>query len=188
VKFLICMTLAAVTLSAAPDSQKRSKGEPEFFSLTVDAKGATGSSAASMKLQLDRYVADKDRDAVTEALKSGGSAAFLEALRKAPPIGKLTAGEKTFAVRWATETPTRNGRTIVVVVDSPVFFLGGGEVDAKPREGFDVGVIRFDFDNSGLGSGTMAAAARVKPGGPTGVQVDDYAQQPAKVRVIKVYS
>ncbi len=187
-KFLICMTLAAVTLGAAPDLDQRSKNQPEFFNLTVDAKGSTGSAAASMKLQLDRFVADSDREGVTEALKSGGSAAFLAALRKAPAIGKLTVGEKTFTIRWATETPIKNGRTIIVVTDSPVFFMGGGEVDAKPREGYDVGVIRFDFDNSGIGNGTMAAAARIKPGGPTGVQVDDYAAQPAKVRVMKAYS
>jgi hypothetical protein len=35
-------------------------------------------------------------------------------------------------------------------------------------------VLEFTVDSVGLGSGTMAPAARVKPGGPTGVQVDDY--------------
>jgi hypothetical protein len=188
VKLLICLILASVTLSAASTSQRRSKGESEFFSLTADVQGATGSSAASMKLQLDRYMADSDRAAVTEALKTGGSGAFLEALRKAPGLGKLTAGNQTFTVRWATQTPIKNGRTIVVVTDSPVFFLGGGELDAKPREGYDVGVLRFDFDDAGLGFGTMAPAARVKPGGLTGVQVDDYGRQPAKVRITKVDS
>ena len=33
----------------------------------------------------------------------------------------------------------------------------------------------------GLGSGRMAMAARVKSGGPSGVQIDDYAQQPVKL-------
>ena len=186
-KFFVCLTLAAATLSAAPLAQRKAKG-PEFFNVTAHVSGAAGNSAASMKLQLDRFVADSDRAAVTEALKSGGSAAFLAALKKAPALGQLTAGKRTFTVRWATETPIKNGRTIVVVTDSPVFFVGGGELDAKPREGYDVGVLRFDFDDSGVGDGTMAAAARVKPGGPTGVQVDDYGQQPTKVRIMRAYS
>ena len=186
-KFYVCMTLAAVTLSAAPTFQRKSNG-PEFFNLTVEAKAETGNSAASMKLQLDRYVADSDRDAVTQALKTGGTAAFLAALKKAPALGQLTAGNRTFTVRWATQTPIKNGRTIVVVTDSPVFFVGGGELDAKPREGFDVGVLRFDFDDAGIGAGTMAAAARVKPGGPTGVEVEDYGKQTTKVRIVKAYS
>ena len=69
-----------------------------------------------------------------------------------------------------------------------MFFVGGGEVDAKPREGYDVGALKFDFDDAGIGAGTMAAAARVKPGGPTGDKVDDTAKQPTKVRIMKVYS
>ena len=36
----------------------------------------------------------------------------------------------------------------------------------------------MQVDNAGMGTGEMAAAARVKPGGETGVQVDDYADQP----------
>ena len=91
-------------------------------------------------------------------------------------------------MRWATETPIKNGRTIVVVTDSPVFFIGGGDLDAKPREGYDVGVLRFNFDDAGVGDGTMAPAARVKPGGPTGVDVEDYGQLPTKVRVMRAYS
>ena len=186
-KFVVCLTLAGAALSAAPLAQQKPKG-PEFFNVTAHVSGAAGNSAATMKLQLDRFVADSDREAVTEALKTGGSAAFLAALKKAPALGQLTAGKRTFTVRWATETPIKNGRTIVVVTDSPVFFVGGGELDAKPREGYDVGVLRFDFDDSGVGEGTMAAAARVKPGGPTGVQVDDYGQQPTKVRIMRAYS
>ena len=84
VKFLICMTLAAVTLGAAPDSQKRSKDEPEFFSLTVDAKGATGSSAASMKLQLDRYVAEW-RDG---RLEIGGAELLAAGVPEGPAVGR----------------------------------------------------------------------------------------------------
>ena len=163
-------------------------GRHGLFDLTVDAKGGAGSAAASMKLQLDRYVADSDKDAITKALKTGESATFLEALKKAPALGTLTVGTKTFTVRWATQTPIKNGRTIVVVTDSPVFFIGGGELDAKPREGFDVGVVKFDFDTAGIGAGTMSMAARLKPGGPTGVQVDDYGPQLAKVRIMKIYS
>ena len=183
----LCLTLAASTLSVAPSAQPKGKG-PEFFNVTAHVSGAAGNSAATMKLQLDRFVADSDREAVTEALKTGGSAAFLAALKKAPVLGQLTAGKRTFTVRWATQTPIKNGRTIVVVTDSPVFFIGGGDLDAKPREGYDVGVLRFNFDDAGVGDGTMAAAARVKPGGPTGVEVEDYSQLPTKVRIMKAFS
>jgi hypothetical protein len=36
-------------------------------------------------------------------------------------------------------------------------------------------------DDVGLGKGSMAAAAKVKPGSDGGVQVDDYADKPIKL-------
>ena len=55
-----------------------------------------------------------------------------------------------------------------VVTDQPMFFVGGGAADAKPRAGYEVAVIEMTVDNVGLGKGTMTAAARVKPGGDAG--------------------
>jgi ribulose-phosphate 3-epimerase len=52
---------------------------------------------------------------------------------------------------------------------------------AKPRAGFDVAVLRVEIDDIGLGSGVMAAAARLKPAPDGGVQIDDYAEQPVKL-------
>ena len=46
------------------------------------------------------------------------------------------------------------------------------------RAGYDVAVIEMRVDDAGLGTGSMAAAAKVKPGGETGVVIDYYAAQP----------
>ena len=83
-----------------------------------------------------------------------------------------------------TATPQYVG-TIAIVTESPLFFVGGGEVDAKPRKGFEVAVIQLEVDSIGLGTGTMAAAARVRPGGATGVQIDDYAETPVKLVTVR---
>jgi len=65
-----------------------------------------------------------------------------------------------------------------VVTDQPIFFIGGGRPDAKPREGYEVAVIELQVDNVGMGKGSMTAAARVKPGGENGVQIDAYEGKP----------
>ena len=65
-----------------------------------------------------------------------------------------------------------------------MYFVGGGNVNAKPREGYELAVVQFDIDDSGVGQGTMAAAARIKPGGPNGFIIDDYAEQPIKLTSI----
>jgi hypothetical protein len=163
----------------------RNVGAPETFSANAHvAQGSSGAAAATLQVQIQRYTPDADRTAVETALKTGGYAAFLTALRKAPEVGFVEMGGQKYPIRWARQTPSANGRTIVVVTDKPVFFVGGGQVDAKPRAGYDVAVLRIQVDDVGLGSGTMAAAARVKPGGESGVQIDDYADAPIKLTTV----
>jgi len=173
--------VALLILAAAPAGvlSQQQRGAPELFTANVQATAASGASAAaSVQIDIRRYTPDAERTAVENALKGGGYPAFLTALRKAPEVGTVSMGTQKWAIRWAREQPTPQGRTIVVVTDTPIFFLGGARANAKPRAGYEVGLIRMQVDNAGMGTGEMAAAARVKPGGETGVQVDDYADQP----------
>jgi hypothetical protein len=141
--------------------------------------------AAYVDIHIDKYSADKDRDAMVATFKSGGYPALVTALRKAPQVGTVKVGADTFVVRWAREERSgENKRTISVVTDKPMLFVGGGSVTAKSREGYELAVIQFDMDDSGNGSGTMAAAAKIKPGGPNGFEIDDYADQPIKLTTI----
>ena len=84
-------------------------------------------------------------------------------------------------VRWARELKTPQGRDISLVTDAPVYFVGGGAANPKSREGFELAVVRLMVDEIGLGSGTMAAAARVKPDGAGGVVIEDYAAETIKL-------
>jgi len=186
---LISLALAVALAGGSTQSTKpKPPTLPETFTANANVVGKAGAAAATFKIRLDRYVADHDRDAIRGALKSGGYPAFLTALRAAPALGELTHGGETFTVRWATQEPVKNGRTIVVITDKPVAFVGGGAINAKPRAGYEVALVRFNMDDAGLGSGEMAAAARVKPGGETGVVIDDYAEKPIKlVTVTKAF-
>jgi hypothetical protein len=180
--FLISLALAVAVTGAGTQSARKPPPVPETFRANANVTGTAGAGAATLKIRIDRYVADHDRDTIRAALKSGGYAAFLPVLRAAPVLGQITMADQTFTIRWATQEPIANGRAIVVVTDQPVFFVGGGAVNAKPRAGYEVAVIRIEIeDNAGFGRGEMAAAARVKPGGTTGVVIDDYAEKPIKL-------
>jgi hypothetical protein len=176
--------LALVAMSAPVFSQN--PGAPETFTANLQATGATGgAAAATIDISVRRYTPEADRKAVEEALKTGGYAGFLAALRKAPEVGNVTVADRKWAIRWAREQPSgKYTRRIVVVTDQPIFFVGGGRTDAKPREGYEVAVIQFEVDNAGMGKGSMAAAARVKPGGEAGVQIDDYADKPINLTTV----
>lgn len=182
----VCASLPIVMHA---QNKKLPKG-PEEFSINAQATGDAGAQASQFVIAIDRYNTDQERDVLATALKQGGYPAFLPALRKSPLVGHLKAGTQQFDIRYAyqresTNTATGGGRTIVIVTDKPVFFVGGGAVQAKPREGYEVAVAQFQVDEVGLGQGTMAMAARVKPGGPAGVEIDDYAEKPVKLSTVR---
>jgi hypothetical protein len=177
----LALLVGTTALTGQADVARRNAGPPEVFSANAQVKAAGGAGAATLLMQIERYTPDADRTVVESALKQGGYAAFLNALRKAPQVGQVQLGDQKIAIRWARQTETPAGRTIVLVTDQPLFFVGGGAANAKPRTGYDVALIQMTVDTIGLGSGTMAAAARVRPGGDAGVQVDDYADAPIKL-------
>jgi hypothetical protein len=174
---------ALLLVAFSPGEARQSASAPETFTANIQALGAKGgAAAATIEIDIRRYTPDADRTAVETALKTGGYAAFLTALRKAPEVGSVSLADKKWAIRWAREQPSgKYGRRIVVVTDQPMFFIGGGAADAKPRAGYEVAVIEMTVDNVGLGKGTMTAAAKVKPGGDAGVRIDDYAEKPIQL-------
>jgi hypothetical protein len=177
------IVLSAICLTAAPaDTQNRgSLGAPETFRANAQAKGELGVAAAYIQVVIQRYTPDAERAALEGALEAGGYPAFLTALRIASDVGYVEHGTSRFTIRYARETKTAKGRTIDVVTDRPVYFLGGGAPEAKPRAGFHVAALHMEIDDVGWGSGVMAAAARLKPAPDGGVQIDDYAEQPIKL-------
>ena len=157
-------------------------GAPEMFSATAQAKNAAAAVAGTLEVRVNRYTPDFDRKTVEEALRLGGYPRFVMAIRNAPEVGQLVlAGGQPYAIRYARERVEAGGRTIVLVTDRPVFFVGSGRAGAKPRAGYEVAVIRIQMDGKGQGRGTMAAAARVRPDGDGGVLLDDYAEEPIEL-------
>jgi len=181
----ICV-IASLLALVPSQGEPRKWTTPETFVAKAEVRsGETAVASANVTIQVDRYTKDADRTAMENALKHGGYPGFLTALRKAPAVGHIEAGDRKFTIRWAREVADGTGRTISVVTDAPIFFVGGGAADAKPRAGYELAVVQLKMDASGIGEGSMAAAARVKPGGPTNVQVDSYADQPLKLLSVR---
>ena len=177
---LTAVLLLGVPVFMGAQTDPPTTGAPEIFSATAQAKNATGAVSGMLEVRLRRYTPDFDRKTVEAALKEGGYPQFLLALRNAPEVGQLVlAGSEPFAIRYAREKVDAGGRTILIVTDRPVFFIGGGRsAGTKPRAGYEVAVLQIQLNSKGQGSGSMAAAARVRPDGDGGVLLDDYAEEP----------
>ena len=70
------------------------------------------------------------------------------------------------AIRYAREKVEAGGRTIVLVTDRPVLFLGSARGRRPSRAPATKSPLsQIQVDGTGRGKGTMAAAARVRPDG-----------------------
>jgi hypothetical protein len=184
------LTLAALSFVLMTSALVRSQAPApapapavaETYTAMLQVKGQATAST-TIRIDLQRYTPDRDREPVENGLKFGGYPAFLAALRKARKVGTVTGADRTWTIRWASARPTPGGRKIVLITDQPMYFLGGGAMDAKPRAGYEIGVIQLEVDEKGNGTGSVAAAARVKPG-EDGVVVDDYGDQ--RIEIAKV--
>jgi hypothetical protein len=177
----ICVMASLLALGPS-QGEPRKWTAPETFVAKAEVRsGETAVASAPVTVQVDRYTPEADLKTMQEALRVGGYPGFLTALRKAPVVGYVEAGGKKFPVRWSRQVPDGANRTISIVTDTPIFFVGGGNVDAKPKAGYELAVLQLKMDSSGIGEGSLAAAARVKPGGETGVVIDQYADQPIKL-------
>ena len=180
-KILMTVLLLGAATWVGAQTARPAATAPEVFSGTAQIKNATGAASGTIEVRLSRYTPDFDRNTVETALRLGGYPRFLTTLRNAPEVGQLVlAGGEPYAIRYAREKVDAGGRTIIVVTDKPVFFVGGARTDpkAKPRAGYEVGVLQIQVDGTGRGKGTMAGAARVRPDGDGGVLLDDYAEEP----------
>jgi hypothetical protein len=181
------LTLVALSFVLLTSSLVRAQTPPpaaaaEVYTATLQVKGQATAST-TIRIDLRQYTPDRDREPIEKGLKFGGYPGFLAALRKGRKVGTVATSDKTWDIRWASARPTPGGRKIVLVTDQPMFFLGGGAIEAKPRAGYEVGVIQMEVDEKGSGTGSVAAAARVKPG-EDGVVVDDYGDQ--RIEITKV--
>ena len=143
------------------------------------AQSATASVNASISISVERPMEESRRVRVTDGLKYNGYPGFLKVLRAIPPVGTIGLAGRQVEIRYAYEQPHKQGRRLVLVADRPLFFLGGDP--AKARAGYELTIVELIVDANGGVIGTMAGAARVKPG-PDGVpMLDDFAEIPVRL-------
>ena len=180
---LLAVAVAVTTLTAG---QRKPGDVPADYSAILQVVGQLGAASASMRVHIDGYTTDGDRTTLLNALRLNGYQAFLPAFRKLPAVGYVQVNEQKWNLRWAQQQPRELGLVITAATDQPIDVVGGGNLDAKPRAGYEMAVIRFEVDTIGMGTGTMAAAARIKPtADATSVEVDDYATTPLTITSVR---
>jgi hypothetical protein len=168
----------AVVLLSLPVVQAAQSNVSYPLDVTLDARTKTEVAAvnASVTISLNRLMEESRRQRVLTALKENGYPGFLTVLRSLPPVGVVRIGKREVEIKFAHEAASPQGRRLVLVADQPLFFLANDP--DKRRAGYELTMVELTIDQKAEISGRMAGAARVKPGGETGVVLDTFGEEP----------
>src|SRR4051794_1944221 len=85
---LLAVLPVLLIVSLMSGEARQQAGAPETYTANLEAVGAQGGAVtATIQIDIRRYTPEAERTAVQAALTSGGYAAFLTALHKAPEVG-----------------------------------------------------------------------------------------------------
>jgi hypothetical protein len=173
-------------VSVAVAAPVRAQAGAETFTATASVKTAAAATAtAPVTIVVSRKMSQDEADNLTAAFKNGGAPALRKALDGVPATGSVRLGDGAETpTRLTVERTTDKGRLLTIVTDKPLLFLGAGLPGAKPKDGYDFGVIDLEVDSAGTGAGTLSPAATitVKNGAFT---VDDYSSELVRLTGVK---
>lgn len=173
----------AVTLAVAAGLAAGAAQYPRDINVTAEYRTENVSMTAKVTIHVDQLMRESNHERLITALRQGGYASFLPLFQRLPVLGYVQLDERKVDLRYARSQATEKGERLILVTDGPLYFVAGGAPDAKTRAGYALSIIDLHLDATGAGSGTMAAAARVKPDAEGNVVVDDYAENPIAVTV-----
>ncbi len=184
--FAALAIVGGIVVSFAPRVAGQKPGDvPVDFTANAEVTTALAKATTTVRIHIDSYTSDRDRNILLSALRMNGYQNFLPAFKRTPVVGYVQIKDQKWDLRWAAQTVSGSTQTVTAATDKPLFFLGGGDTDPKSRRGYEMAVIRLELDSAGKGTGVLNAAARVKPNADaTNVIVDDYADEPVTLTTV----
>jgi hypothetical protein len=147
----------------------------ETISADARVKSAGGVTAtAPVTVTLKRYSSDADRASLMAALKKGGTADARLWLQKQGDLGSVQVGTRQTPIKYAYARATGGGRLITVVTGEPIVFIGAGVPDAKPKTGYDLGLVMLDTMTTGPGRGELVPATKIRLNADGAIATEDY--------------
>ena len=164
---------ACLTAAAAFVPQGR-QGTAETYTADASVKRANGSQAsAKLTATIRTWATDAERDALVAAVKKGGTAAR-DLLAKRANAGSIQVGAAPTPVKYAYARSVGSGRLITLVTAQPIHYVGGDAPNAKPKAGYDLGLVLLQVEGATPGTGEVAPAAKVKVDDKGAIVTEDY--------------
>jgi hypothetical protein len=168
----VCVISLIVFNCAVPLARGQAK---ETITAEATVKSAGGANAtAPLTVTIERFATDAEREALAAAVKQGGTAAARDLLAKRGDVGTIQVGAQRTPLKYAYARDTGSGRLITAVTAVPIAFIGAGLPDAKPKAGYDLGLVLLEVSASGPGHGELSPAAKIRVDDQGAFVTEDY--------------
>jgi hypothetical protein len=169
---LAASALAGLVLVAPAHGQAAG----EAFTAMASVKSDDLTGTAPVRIVIKHWATDAERAKVMKALHDGGSAAAKAVLAKMRDSGSLELAKTKGAIKYAYARSTGSGRIVTVVTAKPLYHMGGGLPDAKPKAGYDIAIALLVLEADGTGHGELSPAAKVTADDSGAIVVEDYGE------------
>lgn len=169
------MITAILTLVIVPAALVAQGGET--YSATASVKTGNATASKAVTFHVDRFMTDAEREKLVPVVKSSDGAAIVKALAALPDIGYVTVGDAKTPVKYAYARPTGSGRLVTIVTAKPLGFIGSKAPNAKPTDGYELGIALLVLDAAGNGDGEVSPAARIKVDANGAIVTSDYSHE-----------
>jgi hypothetical protein len=162
----LCVLMAVATLAPLVHADT-------FTAVATAARPDGTRASAQVTATVQTFATDAERDALIAAVKKGGTAAR-DLLASRSNAGEVTVGSTKIPIKYAYSRSTGSGQLITAVTAAPIHFVGGDLPDAKPKAGYDFGLILLQLDASKPGTGEIAPAAKIRVDDKGAIVTEDY--------------
>ena len=156
----------------------------ETFGGTATVKTPTQSASRPITVHVERFLTEAERDKVVSVVKTNDTPATVQALAAMPDVGYIELGNQRTPVKYAYFRSTGAGRMVTVVTAKPILHLGGNLPNAKPKEGFDLGLALLILDANDTGTGELAPAVKLKVNDSGAIETQDYGSEVVRINGI----
>ena len=180
---MLCMSAATWTLRADASGERYTFARPSAPASAVDA--------SRLKLSIDKWASDADRDHMRKFLNEQGVANIAKAFPVTSDVGRLAwPGGLEYGVRYARKTTRADGGVdAVLVLDRPLWVWwddtaasGGKAASDEPAV-----IVQLQLDAKGRGEGRISyAGVGAKSDARLGVALADYARAPALLTELRL--
>lgn len=158
---LVMAALAGCALTMSPRLQAQAVTPPVRFSAV--AQDLDRGLSTPLRITIDRWSSDNDRDRLLDVLLNKGADKLLDALQSAPRVGSIgTTTSLAWDLHFARQTPGEDGGTnIILGTDRPIAF--SEQWNGSRTLDYPFTVIELHLNGDGAGEGTLSFATKVIP-------------------------